>query len=263
MDDDEFETTETADTADTADTTTATAETKNTTSLDKPTSKMKRSQSAVVHATTPSFVLKKKKSGRRAPRHSVATFMLPANLLLESTTSIDDVVNAENVIIHAEEEEEEEEEDGTNLNAWSSARKMDALENETSKTTLRASTLTSSVKIKRDNQKRKVINGYTILSHLGEGAFGKVKKVSKENKEWAMKILNRKMLKKKSTKYNDLLGDVRREVELHRYLSNEGHPHIVYLHEGRFIFFCFVVEFLALLLYVHVLTFSLLFSLLC
>ena len=238
MDDDEFETTETTDTTDTAESTTATAETKSNPALDKPISKMKRSQSAVVHATTPSFVLKKKKSGRRAPRHSVATFMLPANLLLESTTSIDDVVNTDNVIIHTEEEEEEDE---TNLNAWSSARKMDAFENnetQTSKTTSRASTLTSSVKIKRDNQKRKVINGYTILSHLGEGAFGKVKKVSKENKEWAMKILNRKMLKKKSTKYNDLLGDVRREVELHRYLSNEGHPHIVYLHEGRFRF-CF------------------------
>ena len=239
MDDDEFETTETTDTTNSTDTTTATAETKSNPALDKPISKMKRSQSAVVHATTPSFVLKKKKSGRRAPRHSVATFMLPANLLLESTTSIDDVVNTDNVIIHTEEEEEEdEEEEGKDLNAWSSARKMDALEIETSKTTSRASTLTSSVKIKRDNQKRKVINGYTILSHLGEGAFGKVKKVSKENKEWAMKILNRKMLKKKSTKYNDLLGDVRREVELHRYLSNEGHPHIVYLHEGRFSF-CF------------------------
>ena len=48
---------------------------------------------------------------------------------------------------------------------------------------------------------------------------------------WAMKILNRKMLKKKSTRYNDLLGDVQREVELHRALSMEGHPHIVHLHE--------------------------------
>ena len=39
------------------------------------------------------------------------------------------------------------------------------------------------------------------------------------------------MLRKKSTKYNDLLGDVQREVELHRALSMEGHPHIVHLHE--------------------------------
>jgi serine/threonine protein kinase len=98
----------------------------------------------------------------------------------------------------------------------------------------RQSILTKTVSISRDSvTKKKKINNYTVVSHLGDGAFGKVEKVIDNSTgiHWAMKILNRKILKKKSTKYNNLLEDVEREVDLHRYLSNEGHPHIVYLHE--------------------------------
>ena len=52
----------------------------------------------------------------------------------------------------------------------------------TSHRSARTSTMTDSVKTHRDKNKNKVVNGYTIVSHLGDGAFGKVERVEKDGK---------------------------------------------------------------------------------
>ena len=52
----------------------------------------------------------------------------------------------------------------------------------TSHRSARTSTMTDSVKTHRDKNKKKVVNGYTIVSHLGDGAFGKVERVEKDGK---------------------------------------------------------------------------------
>jgi len=65
----------------------------------------------------------------------------------------------------------------------------------------RQSIVTKTVRITKTTEggkKRKRVNNYLLLNHLGEGAFGKVEKVIDHNGvEWAMKILNRRMLRKK------------------------------------------------------------------
>ncbi|KAJ3432651.1 hypothetical protein M0812_21594 [Anaeramoeba flamelloides] len=52
------------------------------------------------------------------------------------------------------------------------------------------------VSVTRD-QSTKMINDYQIIGSLGKGSYGKVKKAKRGNEFYAIKIMNKRLLKKK------------------------------------------------------------------
>jgi len=76
----------------------------------------------------------------------------------------------------------------------------------------------------------KFVNQFQILKDLGKGSFGKVKLVKhRETGElFAMKVLNKAVLRKKRMGSRNGIQDVEDEVRIMKTLS---HPHLVRIHE--------------------------------
>ena len=89
---------------------------------------------------------------------------------------------------------------------------------------------TNTVNLSYDEEGNKMINRYTMISTLGKGSYGKVKLVLDDNnKPFAMKIMNKAVLKKiKKSGGGNLLMDVQREIAIMKKLS---HPNVVKLFE--------------------------------
>ena len=88
-----------------------------------------------------------------------------------------------------------------------------------------------------DEQGNKYYNEYKLLSVLGKGAYSKVKLVMKDDVKYAMKIINKKELKKKKIFKQDkdgnvivtnLLKDALKEIAI---LKKLDHPNIIKLYE--------------------------------
>ncbi|KAJ4462759.1 putative Calcium/calmodulin-dependent protein kinase kinase 2 [Paratrimastix pyriformis] len=82
---------------------------------------------------------------------------------------------------------------------------------------------------KSEDQKK--VNQYVFLKKLGQGSYGKVKLVVDENtqQQYAMKIINKKMLSRKRLPGGvSALDDVKREVAIMKKLD---HPNVVHLYE--------------------------------
>ena len=88
-----------------------------------------------------------------------------------------------------------------------------------------------------DEQGNKYYNEYKLLSVLGKGAYSKVKLVMKDDVKYAMKIINKKELKKKTIFKQDkdgnvivtnLLKDALKEIAI---LKKLDHPNIIKLYE--------------------------------
>ena len=88
-----------------------------------------------------------------------------------------------------------------------------------------------------DEQGNKYYNEYKLLGILGKGAYSKVKLVMKDNIKYAMKIINKKELKKKKIFKQDkdgnvivtnLLKDALKEIAI---LKKLDHPNIIKLYE--------------------------------
>ncbi|KAG2381430.1 hypothetical protein C9374_006419 [Naegleria lovaniensis] len=89
---------------------------------------------------------------------------------------------------------------------------------------------THTVTLSTDEEGNKLVNGYTIISTLGKGSYGKVKLVlDNDNKPFALKIMNKTLLKRvKKSGGGNLLMDVQREIAIMKKLS---HPNVVRLYE--------------------------------
>jgi [calcium/calmodulin-dependent protein kinase] kinase len=88
-----------------------------------------------------------------------------------------------------------------------------------------------------DEQGNKYYNEYKVLQELGCGAYSKVKLVMKDNIKYAMKIIDKKELKKKKIFKQDkdgniivtnLLKDALKEIAI---LKKLDHPNIIKLYE--------------------------------
>ena len=88
-----------------------------------------------------------------------------------------------------------------------------------------------------DEHGNKYYNEYKVLQELGRGAYSKVKLVIKENVKYAMKIIDKKELKKKKIFKQDkdgnvivtnLLKDALKEIAI---LKKLDHPNIIKLYE--------------------------------
>ena len=88
-----------------------------------------------------------------------------------------------------------------------------------------------------DNQENKYYNEYKYIKELGSGAFSKVKLVMKDNVKYAMKIIDKKLLKSKKIFKQDkdgniivsnLLKDALKEIAI---LKKLDHPNIIKLYE--------------------------------
>ena len=88
-----------------------------------------------------------------------------------------------------------------------------------------------------DGQGNKYYNEYRLIELLGKGAYSKVKLVLKDNVKYAMKIINKKELKKKKIFKQDkdgnvivtnLLKDALKEIAI---LKKLNHPNIIKLYE--------------------------------
>ena len=88
-----------------------------------------------------------------------------------------------------------------------------------------------------DEQGNKYYNEYKVLQELGRGAYSKVKLVMKDNVKYAMKIIDKKELKKKKIFKQDkdgnvivtnLLKDALKEIAI---LKKLDHPNIIKLYE--------------------------------
>ena len=99
-------------------------------------------------------------------------------------------------------------------------------------------TIKESERVKNfDAEGNKYYNEYRILEPLGRGAYSKVKLVMKENVKYAMKIIDKKELKKKkfftqdkdgNVIINSLLKDALKEIAI---LKKLNHPNIIKLYE--------------------------------
>nr|CAG4717460.1 unnamed protein product [Naegleria fowleri] len=89
---------------------------------------------------------------------------------------------------------------------------------------------THTITLSTDEEGNKLVNGYTIISTLGKGSYGKVKLVlDNDNKPFALKIMNKTLLKRvKKSGGGNLLMDVQREIAIMKKLS---HPNVVRLYE--------------------------------
>jgi len=82
--------------------------------------------------------------------------------------------------------------------------------------------------VKKDG--KKFINQYEVIKDLGKGSFGKVKLVkhSETGELFAMKVMNKNVLRKKRIGTRNLLQDVEHEIKVMKLLE---HPNIIKLYE--------------------------------
>ncbi|KAJ6242135.1 snf1-activating kinase 1 [Anaeramoeba flamelloides] len=84
------------------------------------------------------------------------------------------------------------------------------------------------VSVTRD-QSTKMINDYQIIGSLGKGSYGKVKKAKRGNEFYAIKIMNKRLLKKKKKgRRKTAFDNVKREIAIMKKLN---HANIVKLYE--------------------------------
>lgn len=88
---------------------------------------------------------------------------------------------------------------------------------------------TSLEKVKRDDG-TKMINSFEVIKALGKGAFGKVKlcKDSHDGHLYAIKIMDKTVLKKKRQGMSNMLESVKKEIAIMKKLS---HPNCVRMYE--------------------------------
>ncbi|KAJ3445248.1 map/microtubule affinity-regulating kinase [Anaeramoeba flamelloides] len=87
---------------------------------------------------------------------------------------------------------------------------------------------TKKLQMTKDSQGQR-INEYQILENLGRGSYGKVKKAVKNGKTYAIKIMNKRLLKKKRQgRRKTALDNVRREIAI---MKKVNHPNVVNLYE--------------------------------
>ena len=95
----------------------------------------------------------------------------------------------------------------------------------------RGSITTKSVCSEKDKDGNKKINQYIVLEELGRGAFAKVKLCvnTEDNKRYAMKIMDKKKLKKKFMGIGkSAYTNVEHEIAI---LTKLDHPNVVALYE--------------------------------
>lgn len=77
----------------------------------------------------------------------------------------------------------------------------------------------------------KIVNGYTLVNKLGQGSFGKVKVCTREGQQFAVKIFNKAILRRRrefmkndrgGMKFHTALDDVMKEVEIMRRFSHNN-----------------------------------------
>lgn len=81
-------------------------------------------------------------------------------------------------------------------------------------------------KLSRDEEDRKILNGYVFMHTLGRGSYSKVKMAVKEGKKFAVKILNKRLLRKKTKGYGKdnegnlkvitMIEDAENEIDIYR-----------------------------------------------
>jgi len=88
---------------------------------------------------------------------------------------------------------------------------------------------TSSVDVRKQDGK-KYVNQYEVLKLLGRGSFGKVKLVkhTETGELFAMKVMNKNILRKKRMGTRNLLQDVEHEIRVMKLLD---HPNVIKLYE--------------------------------
>lgn len=83
----------------------------------------------------------------------------------------------------------------------------------------------------KNSQGHKIINGYTLVNKLGQGSFGKVKVCTREGLQFAVKIFNKAILRRRrefmknekgGMKFHTALDDVMKEVEIMRRLTHKN-----------------------------------------
>jgi serine/threonine protein kinase len=93
-----------------------------------------------------------------------------------------------------------------------------------------------------DQEDRKVVNGYTFLQTIGRGSYAKVKLCVKDGKYYAVKVINKYLLKKKRKGYGkneegymtliSMLPDALNEIEILKMVHEKGgHKNIIKLIE--------------------------------
>eukprot|EP00164_Ancoracysta_twista_P011204 GFYU01017194.1.p1 GENE.GFYU01017194.1~~GFYU01017194.1.p1 ORF type:complete len:418 (+),score=53.16 GFYU01017194.1:249-1502(+) len=90
---------------------------------------------------------------------------------------------------------------------------------------------TDHAEIHEDAKGHKVVNQYTLTKKLGEGAYGKVKlayETDNKKKQYAVKIMNKSILKKKKNGSTVALDDVMREIAIMKKLK---HANVATLYE--------------------------------
>jgi len=90
--------------------------------------------------------------------------------------------------------------------------------------------MTTSVQVYKDDENRKFVNQYQVLKKIGSGSYGKVKLChnTHDNRDYALKIINKEILRRKRTERGCALDDVMREISI---MSRLQHPNIVRLYE--------------------------------
>lgn len=77
----------------------------------------------------------------------------------------------------------------------------------------------------------RIVNGYTIVNKLGQGSFGKVKVCTREGQQFAVKIFNKAILRRRrefmknekgGMKFHTALDDVMKEVEIMRRFTHQN-----------------------------------------
>jgi serine/threonine protein kinase len=101
---------------------------------------------------------------------------------------------------------------------------------------------TNLISLHYDEEDRKVLNGYTFLDTIGRGSYSKVKLSVKEGKYFAVKVINKYLLKKKRKGYGkneegymtiiSMLPDALNEIQVLKFIHEKGgHKNIIKLIE--------------------------------
>ncbi len=112
------------------------------------------------------------------------------------------------------------------------------LGNELDVTTLNLDNLQMNVKetktviVEYDEDDKKIVNGYKFIETIGKGSYAKVKLCEKEGNYYAVKVINKFLLKKKRKGYGknqegfmtiiSMLPDALNEIEILKFIESKG-----------------------------------------